>query len=85
MSKNRKWRLEPAYSIIETLGDDKEIPEAKIAEFIGCHWTQVRKWTYPKSSGGTGGLVPAKYHEDLFRYAQEKEKDLRPEMFFLSA
>ena len=31
--------------------------------------TSVQRWRLPASKGGTGGIIPAKYHRRLIEYA----------------
>lgn len=44
--------LEPARTVIAKIGVDK------VAEITGKHVSRVYRWMYPKSRGGTGGLIP---------------------------
>lgn len=47
------------------------------------HPTRVRRWTYEKAKGGTGGVIPADLQQQLLDAARAEGKDLRPEHFFL--
>lgn len=59
-------RMEPAASIIKTLGG----PTA-VAEIVGVHRTRVSNWSRPKESGGTGGVIPFKHVPALLQAAKE--------------
>lgn len=68
--------MEPASSIIEKLGG-----EAVVAEITRTSYTAPYRWQAEKSKGGTGGLIPQKYHRLLLDYARAHGIDLRAEDF----
>ena len=72
--------MEPANSIIEKCGGF-----AAVADMVSLSEIQVRKWTYPKEKGGTGGLVPSSRQAQLLEAAQAQGKPLTPEDFFRKA
>ena len=47
-----------------------------------CTKNWVYRWAYPKSDGGTGGLVPRKAQEALLAAARRGECEITPEDFF---
>jgi len=52
-----------ASHIFEKVGNGSErAGRQAIAELTGLTPKQMRCWTYPKEKGGTGGLIPSKYH-----------------------
>ena len=53
-----------------------------VAKLLGVDRSRVYRWTYPKDIGGSGGIIPAKYHNELLRKARESGIDLTPEDFF---
>lgn len=53
-----------------------------MAEMTGRCETRVRRWTYPREKGGTGGLIPSDAQVVLLRGARARGIDLRPEHFF---
>lgn len=69
--------LNPAHTVIEICGGF-----AAVAEITGRHETRIRRWTYPKDRGGTGGLIPSDMQHVLLNAARKSGKDLRPEHFF---
>lgn len=55
----------------------------KVARILGRKPPGVYKWTYPRSRGGTGGLIPAECQQPLMDYAHSNGiEDLKPEDFF---
>lgn len=58
--------MEPAASIIEKLGG----PSA-VARMTGVHRTRVSNWMRPQEKGGTGGIIPHKYHRTLMERAAD--------------
>ena len=69
--------MEPALSIITKCGG-----APIVAKWTGADVTRVRRWTYPKSRGGTGGLIPAKWQADLLAKARAAGVKLTPADFF---
>lgn len=59
--------MEPACKIIKLLGG----PSA-VAKIAGVHRTRVSNWMRPKSSGGTGGVMPITHINKLIEAAFEK-------------
>ena len=57
----------PAQRVIRLMGGIKATAEA-----ANCSKVTVHRWTYPKSRGGTGGIVPRKHHAPLARAARQK-------------
>jgi hypothetical protein len=70
--------MEPASTIISICGG-----VAAVAEMVGRDETRVRRWTYPKDRGGTGGLVPSDCQQPLLEAARAKGLALTPENFFI--
>lgn len=69
----------PAENVIKICGGF-----AAVAELTGRDETRVRRWTYPKERGGTGGLIPTDVQIPLLHGARARGIDLRPEHFFPS-
>ena len=67
----------PAAAIIEKCGG-----HAAVAGWLGLDISRVYRWTYPKERGGTGGLIPAQYHQPILRHAIAAGKGLTPDDFF---
>lgn len=59
--------MEPASAIIKRFGGPSEL-----ASLLGVHRTRVSNWQRPRASGGTGGLIPQRYHPTLLDYAARK-------------
>lgn len=69
--------MEPAQTIIELCGGFRAV-----AQITGRDETRVRRWTYPKDRGGTGGLIPAECQVLLMAAARERGLPLTAEHFF---
>lgn len=69
--------LDPARTVIEICGGI-----AATAKLAGRDKIRVRRWTYSKERGGTGGLIPSDMQVVLMRSASEEGIDLKPEHFF---
>lgn len=57
----------------------------RVTELIGRAQSSIYKWTYPRSQGGLGGLVPSEAQAELMRAARRGEVDLTPADFFENA
>ena len=69
--------MEPANTIIELCGGFKAV-----SAITGRDETRVRRWTYSKERGGSGGLIPSDMQQVLMRAARAKGLPLAPEHFF---
>ncbi len=69
--------LNPANRVIEICGGFRAV-----AEMTGRTEIRVRRWTYSKEKGGTGGLIPSDCQQRLLSAARGRDIDLRPEHFF---
>ncbi len=56
-----------------------------VSKVLGLSTTQVYRFQYPKSKGGTGGLIPAEHAHTLLREARTKGIELEPSDFFDTA
>ena len=72
--------MEPASTILSKCGG-----APCVALWVGVHVTRVRRWTYPKSRGGTDGLIPARQQAALLAAARANGVDLSPGDFFIVA
>ncbi len=68
--------LEPAKSIIKAFGGVDIV-----AEIVKRDRTSVFRWTYPKSKGGTDGLIPSNMHGLLYAAALERDISISAEQF----
>jgi hypothetical protein len=68
--------MEPARTIIRKLGG-----EAAVAELTGTASTAPYRWQYSREKGGTGGLIPQKYHRMMLDHARANGIRLRPSDF----
>lgn len=66
----------PAARIVEKLGG----PEV-VAKVTGRASTAPYRWQYDRDKGGTGGLIPQRYHRALLDYAADNQIDLKAEDF----
>ena len=69
--------LEPAKTVIDICGGAKAV-----SEMVGRDETRVRRWGYPKSRGGSDGLIPADCQIRLLAEANRRGIALKPEHFF---
>ena len=53
----------------------------RVAELTGRAPSSIYKWGYPKSQGGSGGLIPADAQDALWRAVQRGDVDLTAEDF----
>ena len=57
----------------------------RVAEIVGRTPETVHKWRWPKSKGGTGGLIPSTPQKKLWEAAVRGEVDLSAEDFVSAA
>ncbi len=57
--------LQPAHGIIGNLGG-----ASKVAAALDVSYSQVRKWTWSKARGGTGGIIPQRHHVPILDLAR---------------
>lgn len=69
--------LEPAHTVIKICGGFEAT-----AAMADRSEVRVRRWTYTKEKGGTGGLIPADCQQRLLDEARSRGLPLRPEHFF---
>lgn len=69
--------LEPANTIITKLGG----PVA-VAKIVNRDQTRVRRWTWSKERGGTGGKIPADQQHVLLAAGLAMGVDIDPGDFF---
>ena len=70
--------MEPAKTVIELCGGFDAV-----ANMTGRTSLRVRRWTYPKDRGGTGGLIPTDCQHALLEQARKRGVLLEPHHFFL--
>jgi len=73
---DQQHRLEPAKSIVAKLGG-----EAKVSQIAGTGLTAPYSWQYPRTVGGTDGLIPQRHHPKLLDYARDNDINLKAEDF----
>ncbi len=49
---------------------------AAVSSGIGVDKTWVHRWTYPRSRGGTGGVIPQRHFSDLLKFARARGVEL---------
>lgn len=69
--------MNPAKSVIEKMGGPTEV-----ARITGKHMTRVYRWMYPRSRGGTDGVVPHEDAKKLLDHAAINSIDLKADDFF---
>lgn len=71
-------RLDPAASVIKAFNSPGLRDGAKIiAEGLGLNSWSVTRWALPKESGGSGGVIPIKYHQNLLDLALRLRKRIK--------
>lgn len=68
--------MEPARTIIEKLGGEKVV-----SDVTGTAYTAPYRWQHAKAKGGTGGLIPQRYHRQLLDFAKSQGIKLRADEF----
>jgi hypothetical protein len=68
--------MNPAQIIISRLGG-----EAQVAFVTATSYTAPYRWQAAKAKGGTGGLIPQRYHRTLLDYARSRGIALTAEDF----
>ena len=66
----------PASVVISRLGG-----EAMVSFITGTAYTAPYRWQAARIKGGTGGLIPQRYHRKLIDYARSKGIPLAAEEF----
>jgi hypothetical protein len=66
IAQNGFMSMDPAKSIIDAIGGFDTA-----ARITGKHISRVRRWTYPASRGGTGGVIQHADALKLLEYARE--------------
>lgn len=66
--------LDPAKTVIEICGGPKVV-----AEMVGRSANRVRRWAYPRSKFGMGGLIPTEMQPILLSEARKRGINLRAE------
>ena len=69
-------KSEPAGTIVTKLGGP-----SIVAGIALVHRTRVSNWMRPKEKGGTGGLIPQRYHRTLLDYAASNSIALTADEF----
>jgi hypothetical protein len=72
--------MNPAQIIISRLGG-----EAQVAFVTATSYTAPYRWQAAKAKGGTGGLIPQRYHRTLLDYARSRGIALTAEEFLPGA
>lgn len=65
------WYCEPANSIIQLCGGPPVVHR-----HLGVAWSSPLRWRNPIDKGGTGGVIPRKYHDRLIALASQRGVDL---------
>jgi hypothetical protein len=69
--------MSPAERVIDKCGG-----VAVVAELAGVHVSRVHRWTYPKSRGGSNGIIPSANQQRILDAARARGIDLSPDDFF---
>lgn len=72
--------LNPAHTVIEICGGTRVV-----ADMVGRSQNRVRRWTYPKERGGTGGRIPSDMQVKILEVARLRGIPLQPSDFFRAA
>lgn len=66
-----------AENVIEAFGG-----ASTLAEVLGINISNVYRMKEPKSKGGRGGYVPAKYQTDILKAAKDRGIEISEKIFF---
>jgi hypothetical protein len=64
--------FEPANTVIQICGG-----VVALAKGLNLQPSTVRRWTYDRSRGGTGGFIPGRQQERIMRWANERGLPLK--------
>lgn len=64
--------MSPAERAIEKFGGFEQLAEA-----LGRHPISIRKWTYGRDKGGTGGLIPTSIQGQVLAEARKRGLNLK--------
>lgn len=53
-----------------------------LAELLNINVSNVHRWTYPKSRGGTGGVIPTRHQLKILKIGKKKKIKVNPQDFF---
>ena len=70
--------MTPAEKVYKAFDDGERSPQQAISRLSGIPSAEVYRWGKPKTDGGTGGLVPAKWQSTLLRVAKANKIKLNP-------
>lgn len=59
-----------AATVIKKFGDEQKLCAALNAAGHPISITRIYRWTYPKSRGGTGGLIPTQQLQHVLKAAR---------------
>lgn len=54
----------------------------QVADMLEVHVSRCHRWTYPKTRGGTDGLIPLRQQQKLIEAARARGIELSPADFF---
>lgn len=66
-----------AQNIIEKFGGPH-----KLAKLLKLHVSRVYRWTYPKSRGGTDGVIPSRHQLKILKIGRKNNIKVNPKDFF---
>jgi len=73
----------PATRVITKVGKgDFSKGLALVKQWTGLHESRIYRWTYERSRGGTGGLIPAQHQQTILEAARREGVALEPADFF---
>lgn len=52
-----------------------------MSKITGTSFTAPYRWQHAREKGGTGGLIPQRYHRTLLEYAQQNQIELAADEF----
>jgi hypothetical protein len=75
----------PAERVITKCGKGSFSNGLKVlSRWTGKHITRIQRWNYPKSRGGTGGIIPTQEQQGILARALKEGIELSPEDFFFT-
>lgn len=70
-ANDKRW-LSPAADIVKKFQSDRKPGPYVLAELLGIRPSAIYRWMYAKQYGGTGGMVPQRWHRKLIATARDR-------------
>lgn len=68
--------ITPGEVVVQEFGSAYQLAALLGEHFPGLGRSTVWRWAQPRAAGGTGGVIPSRYHLPLLRLAREHGRNL---------